>query len=652
MADTIKEMLVSLGFDVQADQQKKFLDALNSISASAEKLSASVAGAATATVHAVQEMSDSLEQLFYSSQRAGTSAAELQAMSFGFQQIGLGAHSAKEALAAFNLAMVSNPGTEALFTALTGKSTRDAAGRMRDTKAMYRELSRELDKQPEFIAIQRAGQFGLDPTTYLQQRRNRPQEEAAEARLELIQQRLGVSTQQATVRATQWNTALRDLWGVFDTLGIKIKEDMQGKSLPALTAVHDYIMNHLPSIRTVLDKVEVGLDSFAAAAIASGKRVYNSFANDEKFQGDLKRLEASFGRVGRTINDAIGKKDGKGLWEQFEEDLERGIKDSTVSLTHFNDGLVTVIKAAKDAIKGDWAAAWEEFGAKPGTFKDKWTEFVHSMQDINPDLTSALSSAFPDTMKAIDALQERVDQFSDWLRSTTVGKWITGGVSAVGNSITGMFSGQVDSTLGPGMRAVLDSIIRPESSGNPNAQNPKSSAHGLLQMTDGTWKEAESGTGRHYDHNNPADQIAAGAYIAAKTYMAKTGRNLNDDALNPINATRIATALHDRWTSLPGGKEQTVSESRWLRDMHDNLQRNLAPVSSAANDRAPSDPQGGSRSFHQTNNITNKVDASNHKDPHAVGESVMRVLPRANAQLARDLGSQVVGPPAPAFGGT
>lgn len=57
-------------------------------------------------------------------------------------------------------------------------------------------------------------------------------------------------------------------------------------------------------------------------------------------------------------------------------------------------------------------------------------------------------------------------------------------------------------------------IIQKESSGNPKAQNPKSSAYGLMQFLDGTWNTYGKGLNR----NDPEDQVVAGINYIKQRY--------------------------------------------------------------------------------------------------------------------------------------
>ena len=55
-------------------------------------------------------------------------------------------------------------------------------------------------------------------------------------------------------------------------------------------------------------------------------------------------------------------------------------------------------------------------------------------------------------------------------------------------------------------------IVSCESSGNPRAKNPRSSAKGLFQIIDSTARECEEALGRKLDMYNPVDNIACAEY--------------------------------------------------------------------------------------------------------------------------------------------
>jgi len=56
---------------------------------------------------------------------------------------------------------------------------------------------------------------------------------------------------------------------------------------------------------------------------------------------------------------------------------------------------------------------------------------------------------------------------------------------------------------------LFDKIIECESTWNPNAQNPKSTAYGLCQFIDGTWEYVQKKWNMELDRYNPQDQLYA-----------------------------------------------------------------------------------------------------------------------------------------------
>ena len=62
-------------------------------------------------------------------------------------------------------------------------------------------------------------------------------------------------------------------------------------------------------------------------------------------------------------------------------------------------------------------------------------------------------------------------------------------------------------------RDIIKRIILAESSNNPNAKNPHSSAKGLLQVIDSTARECEEHFGREMNMYLPEDNLLCGKYL-------------------------------------------------------------------------------------------------------------------------------------------
>jgi len=83
-------------------------------------------------------------------------------------------------------------------------------------------------------------------------------------------------------------------------------------------------------------------------------------------------------------------------------------------------------------------------------------------------------------------------------------------------SIVSTVGGAIGAVFGGGGNAAMNWIIQHESGGNPTAQNPTSTASGLFQMIDGTWK-AYGGTTAHAKEASAAEQTAvATRYVNAR----------------------------------------------------------------------------------------------------------------------------------------
>jgi len=162
--DVIKEFLVGLGFKIDDAGQKKFTAGIGMATKAAMSLATAAAAMAAATVAAVVKMSERYEQLYYLSQRVGSSASNIEAYSYAFQQLGGSADGAKKAIEGVSNFMKFNPGGERFLQGL-GIRTREANGELRDTTEVVMDLARSFKDMPLPKANVIAGMLGIDPQT-------------------------------------------------------------------------------------------------------------------------------------------------------------------------------------------------------------------------------------------------------------------------------------------------------------------------------------------------------------------------------------------------------------------------------------------------------------------------------------------------------
>jgi muramidase (phage lysozyme) len=133
-------------------------------------------------------------------------------------------------------------------------------------------------------------------------------------------------------------------------------------------------------------------------------------------------------------------------------------------------------------------------------------------------------------------------------------------------------------------RALLDTIAEHESGGHydiifggrrftdfshhPNIAVPIPSRPGLVSTAAGryqflfsTWTTYQNRL--HLPDFMPASQDKAGWELAKMDYHLRTRRDLLEDLQNG-ELDKIGPGLHDTWTSLPGGSEQTVTFSAFV----------------------------------------------------------------------------------------
>jgi len=170
MADTIREYLISLGFNLDQAGAKKFENTIVDAGKKVVAMGLAVETAAATVVAFTTKIAAGLDNLYWAAQRTGSSAQGIQQLGYAFSQVGgtaTGAQSAIENLARF---MRNSPGAEGFLNRL-GVQTRDASGNMRDMSSIFMGVGKQLNNMPYYRANQFAQMLGIDETTLLAMRR-------------------------------------------------------------------------------------------------------------------------------------------------------------------------------------------------------------------------------------------------------------------------------------------------------------------------------------------------------------------------------------------------------------------------------------------------------------------------------------------------
>lgn len=268
-ADTIKDFLVSLGFDIDQAGANKFEAVLKGVTANVLKVGAVVEGAALSIVGFTTQIANGLDKIYWASQRTGASVQGIKALGYAASQTGASAESAMSSLEGLAGFMRSNPGAEGFLNRL-GVQTRDASGKMRDTAAIFTGVGQKLNNMPYYRAKQYAQMLGIDENTLMAMRRGM---NGFTADYQSMLQKTGFNADKAAVQSNKFMTSMRGLTSLFGIMRDKIGSNLAGGLAGSLDSLRRRILDNFPKIEETLTKVIKGVIWLANAFTRMAWRV-------------------------------------------------------------------------------------------------------------------------------------------------------------------------------------------------------------------------------------------------------------------------------------------------------------------------------------------------------------------------------------------
>lgn len=262
MADTIRDYLVSLGFDIDGAGQAKFEATLKGVAANVIKLGAVVETTALAVMGFTTQIANGLDKLYWASQRTGATVNGIKALGYAASQTGSSAEAAQNSLEGLARFMRSNPGAEGFLNRL-GVQTRDASGKMRDMSAIFTGVGQRLSSMPQYRANQFAQMLGIDENTLLAMRRGLSQFSSEYA---LTAKRIGFNADDAAKKSNTFMTSMRGLTSTIGMATDKIGSNLAGGLAGSIENLRTRILDNWPKIETVITKFVRGV-LWAAEAI-------------------------------------------------------------------------------------------------------------------------------------------------------------------------------------------------------------------------------------------------------------------------------------------------------------------------------------------------------------------------------------------------
>jgi len=244
MADAkiLREYLVSLGFKVDAVTHSRWDWALQGVDKRLLKLSGSVAGIATGAATMAHLFAKNMEQMFYASRLANSSAANLRTAGVAGEQIGLSTERITAAVTNMARSLRANPGLQGLLESLGIKvEGRDMSDVMRDTVG-------ELRKMPFYVGSQFADLFGMDPDTFLLMSEGLEKYDAAKRAAAEVDKQAGYNADEAAKAAVRYGNAITQLE---QRLG-NLKNTVSVQLLPVMENFAGWLTKALDSLNALL----------------------------------------------------------------------------------------------------------------------------------------------------------------------------------------------------------------------------------------------------------------------------------------------------------------------------------------------------------------------------------------------------------------
>ncbi|WP_228256858.1 phage tail tape measure protein [Acinetobacter sp. WCHAc060033] len=234
----IRNFMVALGFQTDNSGLGQMQDAMKGVELKAVALKGALLALATGAVAAVRQTASELDKLYFSSQRIGASANNINAYGNAIAQLGGNAEGAIGSLESLAEKIRNSPGYESQIKSL-GVDTRNANGEMRDRVEVMKDLSGVLSQMPAYQANAYANSLGIDQNTLLAMRDGKFM--ANMEKYQNIQKELGMNDDLAK-SGNEFMTEYRDLTMMTKT-GFQVIVMQAGKALiPVLRLLNQLIM--------------------------------------------------------------------------------------------------------------------------------------------------------------------------------------------------------------------------------------------------------------------------------------------------------------------------------------------------------------------------------------------------------------------------
>ena len=256
-SDTIREFLVALGFKVDETGMRKFEDGIKRATKAVVLFATEVEATALTVAYGIDRWASGLEKLYFASQRTGASVTYLKALDRASQDLGASAGEMVGAMEHLASWLRASPANEQILASVIGplkylkNGLVDTEDAMKRLHTGFRNLVNVAGGR-QFYAQLRAGQMGftdkqlqilLDPSF------NEKVDKS-------IHELRNVDWDKAAQDAHKFESGMRDIWTILESLGVQIEETLLKKLGVNFRDVGNWLQTHGPEIaKTVADAI-------------------------------------------------------------------------------------------------------------------------------------------------------------------------------------------------------------------------------------------------------------------------------------------------------------------------------------------------------------------------------------------------------------
>lgn len=253
--DTIKDFLVSLGFQIDDAGARKFEAAITGATLKVVQMGAAVEAAALSVVGYTAKIASGLDQLYQASLRTGAAVEGIQSIGFAVSQLGGSADAARGSLESLARFVRNSPGAEGFLNRL-GVQTRDASGKMRDMAAIFTGVGQKLNSMPYYRANQYAQMLGIDENTLLAMRQGLGQ---FGEKYKVMAKAIGYNATAAAASSHRFMMSLRDLGAMAGMARDKIGSNLANGLAGSLDTFRKRVQDNFPKIEMAITQVVKGI---------------------------------------------------------------------------------------------------------------------------------------------------------------------------------------------------------------------------------------------------------------------------------------------------------------------------------------------------------------------------------------------------------